>query len=109
MGGWLFGVDYHYTEGAKTYAPILHQPFEQFSPQYQQDYIYAPSVQIDSPGAIGPAITTKKEAHSTPYIGGAEVIAPTTGQPPDIMGSVLLLGLVAVGGYVAVGFLKRKK
>ena len=105
--GWF--MDYHVTEGAKTYAPIIHKPFEQFSPQYLMDYSYAPTVQIESPGAQGAVITTKKEAHSTPYIGGADVEAPTTGQPQDIMGPILLLGLVAVGGYVAVGFLKRKK
>ena len=109
MTGWLIGSDIHITEGAKTYAPVLHQPFEQFSPQYQMDYSYAPTVQIDSPGARGAVITTKKEAHSTPYIGGPDVTAPTTGQTTDPTGMIVLLGLVAVGGYVAVGFLKRKK
>lgn len=105
--GWLF--DMHVTEGAKTYAPIIHKPFEQFSPQYQMDYSYAPSVFIESPGARGAVITTKKEARSEPYIGGADVTAPTTGQTTDPMGMILLLGVVAVAGYVAVGFLKRKK
>ena len=105
--GLLF--DQHITQGARTFSPILHQPLEQFSPQYQMDYSYAPTVQIESPGATGATITTKKEAHSDPYIGGADVTAPTTGQETDPMGTILLLGVVGVVGYVIVGFLNRKK
>ena len=105
----IFGIDFHLTEGAKTYAPVIHQPFEQFAPQYQQDYIYAPSVQIDSPGAQGPIVTTKKEAMSTPYIGGPEVVAPTQGgSQSDPTGMILILGLVAVGGYVLSTMIKKK-
>lgn len=105
--GWF--MDIHTTEGARTYAPILHQPFEQFSPSYQMDYSYAPTVNIDSAGARGSVITTKKQATQTPYIGGADVTAPTTGQTTDPMGMIMLLGVVAVAGYVAVGLLKKKK
>ena len=107
MGGLLFGVDI--TQGAQTYAPVIHKPFEIFSPQYQMDYSYAPNVQIDSPGATGSTITTKKEARSEPYVGGTEVVAPTTGVESDPMGMILILGLVAVGGYVAVNLLSKKK
>ena len=102
-------MDFNITEGAKTYSPVFHKPFEQFSPQYQMDYQYAPTIQIDSPGAAGAVMTTKKEAHSTPYIGGPTVTAPTTGPTSDPMGMILILGLVAVGGYVAVNMLGKKK
>lgn len=105
--GWLF--DYHHTEGAKTYAPVIHKPFELFAPQYQMDYSYAPTVQIESPGARGAVITTKKEAHSEPYIGGPDVTAPTTGVESDPMGMLLILGVIAVGGAIAVSFISKKK
>ena len=105
--GWLF--DQHITQGARTYAPTTHQPFEQFAPQYQMDYSYAPNVQIHSPGATGSTITTKKEASSTPYIGAPEIITPTIGQETDPMGNLLILGIIAVGGAIAVSFISRKK
>ena len=105
--GWL--VDQHITQGARTYAPTLHQPFEQFAPQYQMDYQYAPSVFIESPGAQGAVMTTKKEATSTPYIGAPEIITPTTGVESDPMGMLLILGVVAVGGAIAVSFISKKK
>lgn len=102
-------TDVHITQGAKTYAPVIHKPFEVFAPQYQMDYSYAPTVNIESPGATGSVITTKKEAMSEPYVGGTDVTAPTTGVESDPMGMILILGLVAVGGYVAVSLLKKKK
>lgn len=102
-----FNVDI--TEGAKTYAPIIHQPFEQFSPSYQIDSTYAPSIFIDSPQSTGAVVTTKKQATQTPYIGGADVEAPTTGSPPDITGTILLIAIIGVAGYIAVTVLKKKK
>ena len=68
MGGLLFGVDVNQTfkeTYSPTYAQTYHKPFEQFSPQYQMDYVYQPNVMIESPGAKGPITTTKKEAVST--------------------------------------------
>ena len=109
MGLDLFGhVDVDITEGAKIYSPIIHQPFEVFSPQYQMDYSYAPMVAIESPGARGAVITTKKEAASEPYVGGAEVTAPTTGAPPDITGTILMLGLLGAGALIVTTVLKKK-
>jgi len=105
--GWLF--DQNITQGARTYSPTLHQPFEQFAPQYQMDYSYAPNVQISSPGATGSTITTKKEASSTPYIGAPDITAATTGVESDPMGMLLILGVIAVGGAIAVSFISKKK
>ena len=105
--GWLF--DQHITQGARTWAPTTHAAFEQFAPQYQMDYSYAPNVQIHSPGATGSTITTKKEASSTPYIGAPEIITPTTGVESDPMGMILILGVIAVGGAIAVSFISKKK
>jgi len=105
----FLGVDVNITQGAQTYAPVIHKPFEIFAPQYQMDYSYAPTVNIESPGATGSVITSKKEAMSSPYVGGPEVIAPTSGPTNDPMGMVLILGLVAVGGFVLVNVLDKKK
>ena len=105
--GWL--VDQHITQGAKTYSPTITHPLAQFSPTYQMDYQYAPTVQIESPGARGAVMTTKKEATSTPTISGADISAPTTGVESDPMGMLLILGVIAVGGAIAVSFISKKK
>lgn len=90
----------------QSFSPIYHKPFEQFSPAYQLDYSYAPNIQIDSPGATGTTITTKKESAQTPYIGGTDL---SETQQQDIMGPILLLGILGIGGWIAVNYLKRKK
>jgi len=90
-----------------AYSPIIHQPFEVFSPAYQLDYSYAPSVFIESPGARGSVITTKKEATQTPYVGGSE-IQQTQTDTEGWTSIILILGLVAVGGYVLVSHKKKK-
>lgn len=101
------------------YAPTTYEKFSTFAPVFapqrslQMDYSYAPNIQIDSPGAVGSTITTKKEMKATQDVTGA-----TTSQDPSVsqvgpssdpMGMILILGLVAVGGYVLTGYLKKKK
>jgi len=82
-------MDVKYQEGAKTYTPIIHRPFE-------------------SPGATGSVVTTKKEAMSEPYVGGAEVSAPTG----DIQTSdytVLIIGVAIIGAIAWAYTSKQKK
>lgn len=105
----------------KTYAPTIYEKFSTFSPVYspqfgyQMDYTYAPMVAIESPGATGAVVTTKKEAKQTQEVTGATseqspVVTPSqVGPTSDPMGMILILGLVAVGGYVAVSLIKKKK
>jgi len=104
----------------RTWSPTTYEKFSTFAPvysptsAYQVDYAYAPSVFIESPGAQGAVITTKKEATQTPDITGATTEqSPTTSVPTtevsDPMGMILILGLVAVGGYVLVSMMKKKK
>ena len=107
--GLLMDMNVDITEGAQTYSPIIHQPFEQFSPSYQIDSTYAPSIFIDSPQSTGAVVTTKKQATQTPTIEGADVTAPTTGSPPDITGTILMVAIVGVIGYVIVTMVKKKK
>lgn len=111
-----FLMDFEYES---SYSPTIYEKFSTFSPVYaptlgyQMDYAYAPTVQIDSPGAQGAVVTTKKEMKQTPDITGA-----TTEQSPavtqegaqsDPMGMILILGLVAVGGFVLVKVLDKSK
>lgn len=99
----------------KTYSPTFaeehHKPFELFSPQNQYDYSYAPNVQIDSPGATGSTITTKKEASSS--LEQSKEIAPSVSQSDteqqDLMTPILIMGGLAVVGYVAIRVLGKKK
>lgn len=116
--GWLVDVTQEY-----QYSPqkTLYEKFSTFAPVYapqlgyQLDYTYAPMVAIESPGATGAVVTTKKEAKQTQEVTGATtaqspVSAPSqVGPASDPMGMILILGLVAVGGYVAVSLLKKKK
>jgi len=116
--GWL--MDFN-QEIQKTFSPTTYEKFSTFAPVYspvtgyQMDYSYAPNVQINSPGATGSTITTKKEMSQTPTVTGATVEqSPTTapsqvGPTSDPMGMILILGLVAVGGYVAINLLGKKK
>lgn len=99
-------ADFNY-EYSPTDQRVFHKPFEVFSPQYQMDYSYAPTVQIDSPGARGAVITTKKEAASSPSVGGPEYTKARDTSDP--MGMLLILGVVAVGGAIAVSFISKKK
>ena len=104
-----------------TYSPTTYEKYSTFSPVYsptlgyQLDYAYAPSIFIESPGATGAVVTTKKEMTQTPDITGAtSTQSPTTtaGQTSgqsDIWGIVLLLGLVGIGGYILVHAMKKKK
>lgn len=102
-----------------SYSPTIYEKFSTFAPVYapsmgyQLDYSYAPMVAIESPGASGAVVTTKKEMTQTPDVTGA-----TTSQSPSVsqagsqsdpMGMILILGLVAVGGYVAVNLIGKKK
>ena len=105
------------------YSPTstLYEKFSTFSPvyapqmSYQMDYAYAPSVFIESPGAQGAVITTKKQATQTQDVTGATssqdpTVSPSqVGPSSDPMGMILILGLVAVGGYVLVSMKKKKK
>lgn len=114
----LFGSDtleYQYSP-QKT----IYEKFSEFAPVYapvtgyQLDYSYAPSMFIDSPGSRGAVVTTKKQMTQTPDITGATleqspIVSPSqVGPTSDPMGMILILGLVAVGGYVAVNLLKKK-
>jgi len=102
--------DFKIQEGAKTWAPVYHKPFEQFSPSYQLDYSYAPNVQISSPGATGSTITTKKEATQTPYIGGQDIQAGTGDvSGPDFMGPILGLAIIGALAWMGSSLIKRKK
>jgi len=118
MGGILFGVDIY---NQSTFAPTTYEKFSTFSPVYaptlgyQLDYAYAPTIAIQSPETVGAVTTTKKEMTQTPDVTGATseqspTTSPTlTGPTSDPMGIILILGLVAVGGYVLVGMMKKKK
>ena len=109
------------TEIQKTYSPTIYERFSTFSPVYapqlgyQLDYTYAPMMAIESPGATGAVVTTKKQASQTQEVTGATseqspTVSPSqVGPTSDPMGMILILGLVAVGGYVAVSLLKKKK
>jgi len=117
--GFLWGgVDIQTQE---TYAPTIYEKFSTFAPvysptsAYQMDYSYAPTIAIESPGTTGAVVTTKKQATQTPDITGATTeqsptVTPSqVGPQSDPMGMILILGLVAVGGYVAVSMLGKKK
>jgi len=105
----------------ETFSPTTYEKFSTFAPVYspttgyQLDYAYAPMVAIESPGASGPVVTTKKEMAQTPAVTGATteqspITSPSqVGPTSDPMGMILILGLVAVGGYVAVSLLGKKK
>lgn len=104
-----------------TFSPTTYEKFSTFAPVYspttgyQLDYSYAPMVAIESPGARGAVVTTKKEATQTPAVTGATTeqsptVSPSqVGPTSDPMGMILILGLVAVGGYVAVNLIGKKK
>lgn len=107
-------------EVQETYAPTIYEKFATFAPQYaptlgyQLDYAYAPNIQIESPGAIGSQVTTKKEMTQTPEQVSAIEQSPTVtpsqvGPQSDPMGIILILGLVAVGGYILVSMVKKKR
>jgi len=116
--GWL--MDFN-QEVQQTFSPTTYEKFSTFSPvyapqqSYQLDYAYAPSLFIESPGAQGAVITTKKQATQTQDVTGATssqdpTVSPSqTGPASDPMGMILILGLVAVGGYVLVSMKKKKK
>ncbi|MBA7496537.1 hypothetical protein ES702_07146 [subsurface metagenome] len=120
MAAGIFAVDFT-TEIQKTYAPTIYEKFSTFAPVYapqlgyQLDYTYAPMMAIESPGARGAVVTTKKEASQTQDVTGATTeqsptVSPSqVGPTSDPMSMILILGLVAVGGYVAVSLLKKKK
>lgn len=116
--GFLVDVTQEYMFAPQT---TRYEKFSTFSPVYapqfgyQMDYSYAPTVQIDSPGAQGAVVTTKKEARQTQEVTGATSeqspvsIPSQEGPTSDPMGMILILGLVAVGGFVLVKVLDKKK
>jgi len=105
----------------QTYAPTTYEKFSTFSPVYaptlgyQLDYTYQPVIAIESPGTTGATTTTKKEMKQTTDVTGAtseqspNVTPSQVGPQSDPMGIILILGLVAIGGYVLVGMMKKKK
>jgi len=111
----LFGSDV--TES--SYSPTTYEKFSEFAPVYapqlgyQMDYTYAPMIAIESPGATGAVVTTKKQATQTQEVTGAtqsqDPSVSQAGSQSDPMGMILILGLVAVGGYVLVSMKKKKK
>jgi len=108
-------------EFQQQYSPTIYEKFSTFSPVYapqlgyQLDYTYQPVLAIESPGTIGATTTTKKESNQTQDITGATseqsptATASQIGPQSDPMGIILILGLVAIGGYVLVGVMKKKK
>ena len=97
-----------------TYAPTITYPYAQYSPvrsyqiSPQIDYTWAPI--IESPGATGSTVTTKKEssqtAETSPTI--TPSISPTVSpaQTDINFGSIIILVIIiAIAGY----FLTRKK
>jgi len=120
MAAGIFAADF-ITEIQKTYSPTTYEKFSTFAPvyaptsAYQMDYSYAPTIAIESPGTVGAVVTTKKQATQTPAVIGATTSQDPTvtpsqvGPTSDPMGMILILGLVAVGGYVAVSMLGKKK
>ena len=112
MTGWLFGSEIDIRrEYSPHFAQQYHQPFEQFSPQYQMDYSYAPSVFIDSPGATGAVITTKKEAHSTPTISSesASERSMDTTKGSDLVMLLAAAAAATIGGAILVSAISKKK
>lgn len=89
-------------------ANIYHKPFETFSPSYQMDYLYAPAVAIESPGASGSTITTKKEATQTPTTAGIDQTqtADKTISTMDWLLPVVIVGAIA---FVLTGYFKKGK
>jgi len=104
--GWLTDIN---IREERSFSPIYHKPFEQFSPSYQLDYSWAPSVIIDSPGSSGATITTKKEATQTPYVGGSEFSPSGDISTPDYGTIAIVLGVLVVGGYLVGSWIKKKK
>lgn len=101
-------VDY-----SNVYSPTInqHQPFEQFAYAPQIDYAYAPTIAYNSSGTTGAVVTTKKEA-TTSMEGGTLAGATTTvgqGEQQDLFTPILVLGGLAVVGFVAIKYLGKKK
>jgi len=102
----------------QMYSPTITHPLAQYQPTYapkksvQLDYAYAPSVFIESPGSTGATVTTKKEANLSGDVAPSQGIAPLIGSDTtqnDPMGTIMILGLVAVGGYVLVKYMNKRK
>ena len=98
---------------------VYHQPYETFSPtyapkkSYQMDYSFAPTVQISSPQATGPYITSKKDLTQT-----GDVNPSTTGATDNLSSgqtsafgssNLILIALLLGGGLVAVWLISRPK
>ena len=101
-------------------TPSIAYPYAQYSPQYapqlQWDYSYAPSIIIESPGAKGATIETKKEATSTPTLTPILTIQPTvsptqTQKETATQQDLGLIPLVIIGTVVlgSVYLLTKKK
>ena len=105
----------------QTYSPTTYEKFSTFSPVYspamvyQLDYAYAPVIALESPNTSGSSVSTKKEANQSQETRGSSSSQNPTTSPSltaggsDWAGLVLVLGLVAIGGYVLVGMTKKKK
>lgn len=100
------------------YAPQITYPFAQYAPVYSPtsayalDYAYMPTVQIQSPSASGPVYSSKKQQTQQPYITSQPTIASqpqaTDTETQDLTGTILILGVLAVGGYLVASWIKKK-
>lgn len=104
--GWLI-------DQKMNYSPTInkHQPFEQFQYSPQIDYSYAPSIAWESPGATvtGATVTTKKEMSASMEGGDLSGAVTDQGEQANPLGTVALIGGIAVVGIIAFGLLKKKK
>lgn len=102
--GWFIDQNLDY-----EYSPTItkHKAFETFIPIYQIDSQYSPSVFIDSPGARGATMTTKKEASASASQEHGADLSEATQQ--DLFTPILILAGLGVGGYILVNLFKKGK
>ena len=98
-----------YQSKKESYQMEYHKSFEQFSPSYQMDYIHAPTVNIESAGASGSDVATKKESTQEPYAGGLTSLqSDSPSESTDLGGTLIIVSIVAVAGIIGYGFIKKK-
>jgi len=99
-----------YQSKKESYANVYHEPFETFSPAYQLDYAYAPSVFIESPGSSGSTITTKKEAIQTPTQAGIDQAqSDTKSDNVDPFGWILPVAIIGGLAFLGTTYIKNKR
>jgi len=100
------------------YAPVTSKTYQP-AISHQLDYVYAPSIQIESPGAVGATVETKKEAAQTP----SSIVSPVIDQggvisqpsqeasasQTDSMSIIIIGAIILIGGYAVIKMTGKKK